>query len=184
MADIDDCRRGPVGSDEKLRNFPNRLLRGGKTNADRYLMRECLQAFQRKREVSAALVVGDGVDFVDDHCGHVTQNRAALVGSEQDVERFGSCYQNVRRALQHGAALGHQRIAGAHSGPDFRHEQALLACVGEDLAEGAFKVLLDVVAERLERGNVENFRAVLQIAAGCLANEPVDANEERRQGFS
>ena len=39
---------------------------------------ESVEAFERKREMRAALVVGDGVDFVDDHGLHAC---AAFRGS-------------------------------------------------------------------------------------------------------
>ncbi len=44
------------------------------------LLRQGFQPLQRDGEVGAALVVGDGVNFVDDHRLHIVQNAAALLG--------------------------------------------------------------------------------------------------------
>ena len=78
-------------------------------------------------------------------------------------------------------ALVHQRVAGAHGGADLRHQQAALARHLQNFAERNFEVLLDVVAERLERRDVEYFGAVLQISGERLADQTIDAGEKRRQ---
>jgi hypothetical protein len=51
-------------------------------------------------------------------------------------------------------------------------------------AERSLEVFLDVVAESLERRDVENFSAVGQVSGKCLANKRVNANEERGESFS
>jgi len=48
----------------------------------------------------------------------------------------------------------------------------------QDLAQRHFQVLLNVVAQRLERRNVEDFGAVLQVAGNRLAHQAVNAGEE------
>ena len=52
---------------EELRDRLDRLLRGGKADAHRRALEQRFQAFERKRQMRAALVVGDGVNFVHDH---------------------------------------------------------------------------------------------------------------------
>ena len=71
---------------KKMRNVLNRLLRGRKPNAHRRPLGQRIQSFQRKRQMYAALVVGDGVNFIDDHGLHIAQNRAALFRRQQNVE--------------------------------------------------------------------------------------------------
>ena len=105
----------------------------------------------------ATLVVGHRMDFVDDHGLDIAQNRPALIRSKQNVERLRRGHQNVRRPLQHGAPLVHQRVAGAHRSANFRHEQAALARHGKDFPQRHFQIFLDVVAQRLQRRDVENF---------------------------
>ena len=96
--------------------------------------------------MSAALVVGDGVDFVDDYGLDIPQNRPALLRCKQDVERFRRRDQNVRRTLQHSPALVHKRVAGADRGANLGHQQPTLARHLQDFPQRNFEVLLDVVA--------------------------------------
>jgi len=139
---------------------------------------EGFEALEGKRKVHAPLVVGDGVNFVDDHGFDIAQDGAALFGSEQDVERFGRGHQNVRRTPEHQAAVFHQRIAGADGGADLGHEQAAVAGHLENFSEGDFEILLDVVAESFERGDVEDFGAVVEFSGEGLADQAIDAGEE------
>jgi hypothetical protein len=45
----------------------------------------------------------------------------------------------------------HKGIAGADGSANLRHQQPAFTCHLQNLAERDFKVLLDVVAERLQR---------------------------------
>jgi hypothetical protein len=140
-----------------------------------------LQTLQREREMRAALVVGHGVDFVHDHGFDIAQDGAASFRRQQDVERFGSRNQNMRRPLQHGAALVHQGVAGANRGANLRHQQAAVTRHLKNLPQRSFKIFLDVVAQRLERGDVKDFGAVAQIASQGFADQPVNAGQKRSQ---
>ena len=75
----------------------------------------------------ATLVVGNCVNLVHDYGFDIAQNGPAALRREQDVERFGSRDQDVRRMLQHRPALVHERVAGADRGANLGHEQATLA---------------------------------------------------------
>ena len=184
MADVDDDRRGAVAAGKELRHQLDGLLRGGKADAHGRALEQGFEAFERKRQMRAALVVGDGVNFVHDYGVHAAQNGAAFLRRQQDVERFGRGHQNVRRTRQHRAALVHQRVAGAHADANFRHQQAALAGHLQNFAERNFQIFLDVVAEGLERRNVEHFGAVVERAAKRLAHQSVDAGQKRRQRFA
>ncbi len=70
LCDLHDRRRGPSVSGEKLRDQFDWLLRGGKADARRPRGCERFEPFERQREMRAALVVRDGVNFVDDHRLH------------------------------------------------------------------------------------------------------------------
>jgi hypothetical protein len=48
----------------------------------------------------------------------------------------------------------------------------------EDLAQRDLEILLDIVAQRLQRRDVENFGAVAQIAGERLAHQAINADEE------
>ena len=189
MADVDDHRLGPrilrIGVARKEpRHFFNRLLRRGKPDAHRRAMRQRVQPLQRKRKMHAAFVIGHGVNFIHNHGLDIAQNGAALLRCQQDVERLGRRNQNVRRAFQHQAAVFHQRVAGAHGRPYLGHQQAAIASHLQNLSQWDFKIFLDVVAERFERGHVENFCAVVQFARKSLADEPVNAGQESGESLA
>ncbi len=131
--------------------------------------------------MGTALVISHRVDFVDNHCLDVAQNRPALIGGEQNVERFRRSNQNVRRSLQHGAPLGHQRVAGADRSADLWHEQPALARHRENFAQRNLKIFLDVVAQRLQRRNIKHFRTVGKIARQCLSHQTINAGKKCSQ---
>ena len=95
---------------------------------------EGVEAFEREGEVGAALVVGDGVDLVDDDGADAAEVFAGLAGGEEDVEGFGRGDEDVRRVAEHGGALFGEGVAGADAGADFGAEIA--ACEGELLDLG------------------------------------------------
>src|SRR5437763_14256396 len=103
------------------------------------------------------LVVSNSMNFIKDNGLDIAQNGPALFRRKQDVKRLRGGDQNMRRALQHGPAFRGQRIAGADGGANLRHQQAALTSHLENFAEWNFEVLLNVVAECLERRYVQNF---------------------------
>ena len=138
------------------------------------------EPLERKREMSAALVVGDGVDFVHDHGLDVAQDGAALFGGEQDVERFRRGDQNVRRPRQHGAAFVHQGVAGAHADANLGHQQAALGGFAKNFAERDFEIFLDVVAQRLQRRDVQELPSCLAVARSGLCAPAGRCRRERQ----
>ena len=160
LRDVDDIGQRLIGSRQELRDELNWLLRGGKANSRGAGSGERVEPLERERQMRAALVVRHGVNLIDDHGLHRAQNLAALARRQQDVERFRSRHQNMRRPAEHRLALMHVRIAGAHGGANFRHQVTALLRQRNDLAKGYIEILLDVVAERLQRRDVENFSGV------------------------
>ncbi len=69
---------------------------------------------ERQRQMRAALVAGQGVDFVDDHRPHAAEYLAALAAGQQQVERLGRGHQNMRRLAEHRLPLARRRVARAH----------------------------------------------------------------------
>ena len=76
MADVDHGWGRASRAGQKMRDLLNRLLRGRQSDARRPV-RQQVEALQREREVRAALVVGDGVDFVHDDGLDIAQDGAA-----------------------------------------------------------------------------------------------------------
>src|SRR5438477_10259504 len=112
--------------------------------------------------MGAALVISYCMDFIYDNGFHIPQNCAAALGLEQDVKRLRRGHENMRRPLEHRTPLGHERVAGTNRSANLRHEQPALAGHLENLPQRPFKVLVDIVAESLERRDVEDFGAVLE----------------------
>ena len=74
----DDDRIRPAVAGKEMSDFFDRLLGRGKPDAHRRTIGQRLQPFERKRQMRAALVVGDRVDFIDDDGFDVAQDGAAL----------------------------------------------------------------------------------------------------------
>ncbi len=91
-----------VGADEEARHLFDRLLRGGQTDAQQRMRHERGETFERDREMRAALVGRERVDFIDDDRARGRQHRATGFGAEQDVERLGRGDDDVRRTLARG----------------------------------------------------------------------------------
>ena len=104
----------------------------------------------------AAFVIGNGMDLVDDDGLDRAKVLPALGCSQQDVERLRRSDEDVWRPFEHGPALCGQGIAGAHRGTDGWAQVA--ACQGQflDLPQWHLQVLLHIVAECFEWGNVNH----------------------------
>ena len=157
---VDDHRVRPVAPGQKTRNQLNRVLRGGEADPNGGTVSQSLQSLQGERQVRAALIVGDSVDLVHDYRLHGLQDFAALFCRQQDVERLRRRNKDVWRAPKHGATLVHQGVAGAHRGADLRHEESALTRQLQDFAQRSFQVPLDIVSQRLQGRDVENFGLV------------------------
>ena len=76
----------------------------------------------------------------------------------------------MRRTFEHGPALVHKGVTGADRRANLRHHQAALSRPLQDFAKRNLQVLLDVIAECLQRRDVQNFRPVLKVSGESLAN--------------
>src|SRR3981189_26901 len=101
MSYLHDHRVWPIGASQKMCHELDRLLRCGKADAREALAGQMIKALQRKSQVCAALVVGHGVNFVNDHGLDGSQDLAALRGSYKDGEGFRGGDQTMRRMRQH-----------------------------------------------------------------------------------
>ena len=145
---------------------------------------EGVEALEREDEMCAALVVGHGMDLVDDDGADAGEIGARLFCGEQDEEGLRGGDEDVRRLLEHGAALGGERVAGAHGGADRRAEIAALEGELLYLLQWLFEILPDVVRERLQRRDVDDFGVRLEFAGERLAEELVDADKEGSERFA
>ena len=113
----------------------------------------------------AAFRARDRVHLVQDHRLDPTEVLARL-GGEQEEERLGGRDEDVGRRAEHAPALVGRRVPGPHGDGELRAQPG----------ERAPQVPLDVVVERLERGDVEQPQPLPRRAV-----QPVDADEEGRE---
>ena len=97
-----------------------------------------------------------GVDLVDDHRARAREHRAPGGRAHEDVERLGRRHHDVRRAPAHRRALVLRGVPGAHEGADVELGKPERGELGADARERRLEVLVDVVRERLERGDVDD----------------------------
>jgi hypothetical protein len=126
---------------------------------------ECLESFQRKRQVRPAFVLSDGMDFVHDHRLGRLEKTPATLRRKQNIKRFRSGNQNVRRRSHHGLPFVRRRITRADGDPNFRNKNPFRPCQLKNLGQGLLEVLGDIVAESLERRDIDDVRSVVQLAA-------------------
>ncbi len=142
---------------------------------------EGVEAFESKGEVGAALVVGDGVDLVDDDGAHVGEVLARAGGGEQEVEGLRGGDEDVGRVAQHARSLGWEGVTGADAGADGRAKKATGGGELLDLGQGAVEIFLHIVGEGLERGDVDDLGGGRERAGDGKAEKLVDGDEEGRQ---
>ena len=131
VADVDDrARSGPPSrrlavrarADEEPRHGLDRALgrrtarcgpAGAAGRGD-----DAVQTLEREREVCAALVPGDGVDLVDDHCVDVVEQLASAPRGREQVERLRRRDDDLGPVAQHRGASGLGRVAVADRDAD------------------------------------------------------------------
>ena len=160
-ARVDQLDRAPT-RDEPADLLERPLGRREPDALDRVLD-EPLEPLDREREMDAALGAGDRVHLVEDQRLDAPK---ALAGGrrEHQEERLRRRDQDVRRLLHELAALLGGGIAGPDADPQARVEPG----------KRPAKVPLDVVVERLQRGDVEHAETLPR-----GRGQPVDGVEER-----
>ena len=183
VAAIDDVD-GPAGASEEARDLLDGALRGGEPNANRAPLHEVVQARQAQGEVAAAAVPGERVDLVDDDRAHAAQVRATALGREEEVERLRGGDEDVGWAAHHALPPRRGRVARANGNGNRRQLVAEFGRDFADLGQRLLEVALDVVAERLQRRDVDDAGGGFERARLGLANELIDADEEGGEGLA
>ncbi len=134
--------------------------------------------------MGATLVVGHGVNFIDNDGARRAQHAPRAFSRQQNEERFGCRDQNVGRTLAHLLAFPHGRVAGAHGGADGREENSLFGGQRGDFGERRIQILADIVAERFERRDVDDGGFIGKRTVARGPDEAVQADQERRERFA
>jgi hypothetical protein len=142
---------------------------------------DAFQPFQRQRQVRAALVAQQRVDLVDDHCAHGAQHLPPAFAGQQQVQGLRGGHEDVGRRTQHALALGGRGVARAHGDTDIGSRRAALEQQIGKALQWHFQIAVNIVAQRLERGNVENTGGPRQRPFLRLLQQIVDGGVERGQ---
>ena len=162
-ARVDELDRAAAG--DEAADLLERALRGREADALERLLDERLEPLDGQRQVRPALGAGDGVHLVEDQRPDALERLARLRG-EHEVERLGRRDEDVGRVAEHLRPVALRRVAGAHA--DL--QRAL------EPGQRPAQVALDVVVERLQRGDVQQADALPR-----LGLEAVEPEEERGQ---
>src|SRR3989304_1871753 len=84
----------------------------------------------------------------------------------------------------HPVAIARRRMAGADRGADFGERQPRALGTLADAPQRVLQGLLDVVSQGLQRGDIDDLRAVRQGPRQRLHHQPVDRPEEGGQGLT
>src|SRR5271156_755084 len=139
---------------------------------------QSLEALERERQMRAALVAGERMEFVDDDVADGGEFFAELRRGQQDEQGFGRRHENMRRPPEHRSALAGGGIARAQAGADSRKIESRL---GADVAHAMQRLLeieTDVVGERLQRRNVKDRYFVAEIVARRIEHQAVNRPHE------
>ena len=123
-------RRDGVIAHQQPGDFLDRPLRGRQPDADYRLLGQGAEALHRQRQVRAALVVGHGVNFVQDQGVDAPQPAPPAGRGEQDVQRFGGGDEDMRRMFRHFLPRRRAGVAGADANADFRPGGGAFGCAG------------------------------------------------------
>ncbi len=87
----------------------------------------------------------------------------------------------MRRAATHSLAFRGRGVAGSDPGADFDVRKSAPAQPFADAGQRSFEIAMDVVRERLERGNVDDLGRVGELALQALAHQVVDRRQKGRE---
>ena len=179
-------RTGPLpavvaSAHQKSRDLLDRTE--GRRTADSLhrLLYQLFQTLQADRQMHAALVVTHGVNLVDNHRPYGGQMRRHTLAAQKEIERFGGGDQNMGRLSDHLGAVASRRVPRPHGDTDLRQISGRFF---PDSVQRLQQVLVDIVSERLERGNVEHVHAVRQLAMLRSTGQIVDRAQKGREGLS
>ena len=115
-----------------------------------------IEPLQGERQVGAALVIGHRMNFIDNYRLTAAQIFSALLRCQQDVERLRRGDQDVWRPL--AAWPGVPRAVYRRCAPRSEWRAQVSAFQGQflNLPQRRLEVLLHIVAERFERGDVDH----------------------------
>ena len=185
---IDDhagaIRARQIPADEESRHALDRPLRRGQANSLDRFSRQCVQPRERKGQMRTPLVPDERVDFVDDDGTDGAEHAPPAFAREEDVERLGRRDHDMGRPRGHPRAIPARGVSAANHRADLDPGETQPLELARDAGEWHFEIPLDVVAERLERRDIEDPRLVPEGSGETVPHEFVEGGQERGEGFS
>ena len=181
------ARSEGTDSREEIGNSLDRLLRCRQADPLQWFPDVFFQPLQRQRQMRAAFVSDERVNFVDDHRVDSLQRLAASFGREQQVQGLGRRDQDVRRFPDEGRSLRGRCVSGAESDSKLRDGDSgeLFCSEGVQLFEGNRKVAVHVIRKSPQWRDVDNPHSLLcKLPFNGLFQKPIDDREEGGQCFS
>ncbi len=190
LAHVHDRGQRPRRADEEprrrlhrphRRGEPDALEAGGSTACFGH---QGLEPLEGERQVRAALVPRHRVDLVHDDGAHVGEPAPARFRGEEDEERLRGGHHDVRRPAAGLAPLVRRGVAGAERGPDLRRGQPRGGGGRGQLPERFVQVPPYVIGQGLQRRDIEDVGAALELPLDGAAKEPVETGEEGSEGLA
>ena len=129
----------------------------------------------------AAFVIDQRVNLVDDQSARRAEDPAAAFAGQQYVERFRRGDDNVRRLFSHRRAFLLRRVSGSHQSANLNPIDAHRFEILLNATQRLLQIDLNVVAQGLERRNVNDLRFINQSAVDGFPNQIVDSRKKRRE---
>ena len=167
-----------VVSDQEARRLGGRLDGRRQPDPLQPAPAQRVEALERERQVSPALVADQRVDLVDDDLLAAGEDRPPARRGQQQVQRLRRRDQQVGRVADDAGAVGRRRVAGAQRRADRRHRDPELRRRLLDPPQRRLQVAIDVRPERLERRDVDDLHP---LAGRPPPHQRVDAGQKRRQ---
>ena len=108
-------------------------------------------------------------------------SRPPTLGLESGYRAIRGSSPDVGRVLTHRSPVAARRIARANESTDGCFNAVTLAQQRLNALQRSLKIPLDVVAERLKRRHVHDFRPIAEVPVFSFTRERVDRREKRRQ---
>ena len=129
-------------------------------------------------------VIHDSVNLIQNKRSNRPQYPPAGFGSEQQIQRLGRGNENVRRLLNERLPLRCTSIARANFSTHLNLTPFGLAQQRANPRQRLLQIFANIVAQRLERRDVNNLRFVGQIMFCALPEQRIERSEKRRQRFA
>ncbi len=176
---------GGIESGQKFCELLDRVERRRKPNPRRTLAtrraHEALQPLERHREMRSALVPRKRVQLIDNNVSHRRELGAKPRRGEQQEQRLGCGNKDLRRPLEHRAALARRSIAGAQAGANHAEIDSGGSADLANAVERLIEVQSNIVSKSFEWRDVEDGDRVGKSAAFGLAHKTVDRPHESRE---